>query len=129
MDMTLKQIFIRNLKEFRKKEGISQMKLAEYCGTSASYIGEIEIGRKFPSTEMIEKIARILGIEPYLFFKSMTENSVLSNIENQKPRMPYSSKKQLQKQVKSYIKRQINQSTTETLKQILSNVNEIIEKY
>jgi len=105
------------------------MKLAEYCGTSASYIGEIEIGRKFPSTEMIEKIARILGIEPYLFFKSMTENSVLSNIENQKPRMPYSSKKQLQKQVKSYIKRQINQSTTETLKQILSNVNEIIEKY
>jgi transcriptional regulator with XRE-family HTH domain len=127
--MTLKQIFIRNLKEFRKKEGISQMKLAEYCGTSASYIGEIEIGRKFPSTEMIEKIARILRIEPYLFFKSMTDNSVLSNIENQKPRMPYSSKKQLQKQVKSYIKRQINQSTTETLRHILSDVNEIIEKY
>jgi len=108
------------------------MKLAEYCGTSASYIGEIEIGRKFPSTEMIEKIAKILRIEPYLFFKSLTENSVLSTStmeENQKPRMPYSSKKQLQKQVKSYIKRQINQSANETLRQILSNVNEIIEKY
>jgi transcriptional regulator with XRE-family HTH domain len=127
--MTLKQIFIRNLKEFRKKEGISQMKLAEYCETSASYIGEIEIGRKFPSTEMIEKIAKVLRIEPYLFFKSMTDNSVFNNIENQKPRMQYSSKKQLQKQVKSYIKRQISQSTSETLKQILSNVNEIIEKY
>ncbi len=105
------------------------MKLAEYCGTSASYIGEIEIGRKFPSTEMIEKIAKILRIEPYLFFKSMTEHSVLSNIENQKPRMSYSSKKQLQKQVKSYIKKQINQSTSKTLRQILSNVNEIIEEY
>jgi transcriptional regulator with XRE-family HTH domain len=127
--MTLKQIFIQNLKEFRKKEGISQMKLAEYCGTSASYIGEIEIGRKFPSTEMIEKIAKILRIEPYLFFKSLTDNDVLTNIETQKPRMPYSSKKQLQKQVKSYIKRQINQSTTETLRQILCDVNEIIEKY
>jgi len=59
----------------------------------------------------------------------MTENGVLTNIEKQKPRMQYSSKKQLQKQVKSYIKRQINQSTSETLRQILSNVNEIIEKY
>jgi transcriptional regulator with XRE-family HTH domain len=127
--MTLKQVFIRNLKEFRKKEGISQMKLAEYCGTSASYIGEIEIGRKFPSTEMIEKIAKILRIEPYLFFKNMTGNSVLTDIENKKPRMPYSSKKQLQKQVKAHIKKQINQSTSETLKQILRDVNEIIEKY
>jgi len=105
------------------------MKLAEYCSTSASYIGEIEIGRKFPSTEMIEKIAKTLRIEPYLFFKSLTDNSVLTNIENKNPRLPYSSKKQLQKQVKSYIKRQINQSTTETLRQILSDVNEIIEKY
>ena len=127
--MTLKQVFIRNLKEFRKKEGISQMKLAEYCGTSASYIGEIEIGRKFPSTEMIEKIAKILRIEPYLFFKNQTGNSVLTDIENKKPRMPYSSKKQLQKQVKAHIKKQINLSTSETLRQILSDVNEIIEKY
>ncbi|GMO50179.1 MAG: hypothetical protein Ta2B_30820 [Termitinemataceae bacterium] len=31
------------------------MKLAEKCGTAASYIGEIEIGRKFPSVEMIER--------------------------------------------------------------------------
>jgi len=30
--MALKQIFVQNLKEFRKKEGLSQMKLAEYCG-------------------------------------------------------------------------------------------------
>jgi transcriptional regulator with XRE-family HTH domain len=127
--MTLKKIFVRNLKEFRKKEGISQMKLAEYCGTSASYIGEIEIGRKFPSTEMIEKIAKILRIEPYLFFKSMTGNSILTDIENKKPRMPYSSKKQLQKQVKDHIKKQINQSTSKTLRQILSDVNSIIEKY
>ena len=127
--MTLKQIFIKNLKEFRKKEGISQMKLAEYCDTSASYIGEIEIGRKFPSTEMIEKIAKILRIEPYLFFKSQSGNDVLSGIEKQKQKMPYSSKKQLQKQVKAHIKNQINRSTSETLRQIMSGVNDIIENY
>jgi transcriptional regulator with XRE-family HTH domain len=127
--MTLKKICVRNLKEFRKKEGMSQMKLAEYCGTSASYIGEIEIGRKFPSMDLIEKIAKILRIEPYLFFKSRTGKSTLNEIEQVNVRMPYSSKKQLQKQVKAHIKKKINLSTSITLRQILSDVNEIIEKY
>jgi len=123
--MILKQIFIRNLKEFRKKEGISQMKLAEYCNTSIGYIGEIEIGRKFPSTDMIEKIAAVLRIEPYHFFKNQTENNSHSDIEKVYIRLPYSVKKQIQKQIKTYIKTQINQSTSV----ILSEVNEILDKY
>ncbi|MDR2719022.1 MAG: helix-turn-helix transcriptional regulator [Treponema sp.] len=123
--MTLKQIFIQNLKEFRKKEGLSQMKLADYCGTAHSYIGEIEVGRKFPSMDLIEKIATILRIEPYLFFKSRTGNSTLNEIEQVNVRMPHSSKKQLQKQVKAHIKKQVNQSTA----QILSEINDIIEQY
>jgi len=101
------------------------MKLAEYCGTAHSYIGEIEVGRKFPSVDLIEKMAKILRIEPYLFFKSRTGNSALSEIEQANERMPYSSKKQLQKQVKAHIKKRINQSTAK----ILSEVNKIIEKY
>jgi transcriptional regulator with XRE-family HTH domain len=123
--MTLKQIFVQNLKEFRKKEGLSQMKLAEYCGTAHSYIGEIEVERKFPSMELIEKIAKILRVEPYLFFKSRTENSALTEIEQANTRMAHSSKKQLQKQVKAHIKKHVSQSTT----QILSEINDIIEKY
>jgi transcriptional regulator with XRE-family HTH domain len=54
--MTLKQVFVRNLKEFRKKEGLSQMQFAELCNTTASYIGHIETGRKFPSMEMDESM-------------------------------------------------------------------------
>jgi len=101
------------------------MKLAEYCGTAHSYIGEIEIGRKFPSMELIEKIAKVLRIEPYLFFKSRTGDSALAEIEQVNERMSYSSKKQLQKQVKAHIKKHISQSSA----QILSEINEIIEKY
>jgi transcriptional regulator with XRE-family HTH domain len=123
--MTLKQVFIQNLKEFRKKEGLSQMKLAEYCGTAHSYFGEIEAGRKFPSMDLIEKIAKILRIEPYLFFKSMTGNSTLNEIEQIKVRMPHSSKKQLQKQIKVHVKKHINQSTS----QILNEINDLIEQY
>ena len=66
--MALREIFILNLKKFRKIEHFSQMVLAEKCDTAASYIGEIEIGRKFPSVEMIEKIAEALNIEAYRLF-------------------------------------------------------------
>ena len=50
------------------------MILAEHCGTSTSYIGEIEIGKKFPSVEMIQKIADALKVQPYKLF--MDESDV-----------------------------------------------------
>ena len=114
--MTLKQIFIRNLREFRRKEGLSQMKLAEYCDTAASYIGEIEIGRRFPSMEMIEKMADVLRIEPYHFFKNRSDDNTISDTENLFPRLPNSMKNQ----IKTQIKTQIDQSTNEILSDILS---------
>ena len=101
------------------------MKLAEYCDTSLGYIGEIEIGRKFPSTEMIEKIASVLRIEPYLFFKNRTGKNGKSEIEEKYSRLPYNVKKQIQKQIKANIKEHINQSITE----IFSENEEIFDKY
>ena len=44
------------------------MKVAELCDTAPSYIGEIEIGRHFPSIKLIEKIGQVLEVEPYRFF-------------------------------------------------------------
>jgi transcriptional regulator with XRE-family HTH domain len=66
--MDLKRVFIQNLKKYRQARGFSQMKLAELCDSSTSYIGQIEIGNKFPSIEMIEKIARALHMKPHLLF-------------------------------------------------------------
>ncbi|MDR1836161.1 MAG: helix-turn-helix transcriptional regulator [Treponema sp.] len=119
--MTLKQVFIRNLRGYRKKEGLSQMKLAEYCDTAPSYIGDIEIGRRFPSIDMIEKIAGVLRIEPYHFFRNDTENSDDSDTDNLFPHLPNSMKKQ----IKTQIKTQIDQSASD----IMSEINEILNKY
>ena len=58
------------MKRFRRNMGISQMLLAERVGSSTNYISEIEIGRKFPSVDMIEKIAGALNIDAYRLFKS-----------------------------------------------------------
>ncbi|MGP1473778.1 MAG: helix-turn-helix domain-containing protein [Treponema sp.] len=81
--MDLRAVFINNLKRYRKENKLSQMALAEKCGTSASYIGEIEIGKKFPSVEMVQKFAEALDIKPYKLF--MEENDIyVANLSPQK---------------------------------------------
>jgi len=109
--MTLKQIYINNMKEFRKKEGISQMKLAEYCNTSPTYIGEIEVGKKFPSMDMIEKIAAILRIKPYHFFIDRTEQNDDINTENPYPKLP----KSMRNEIRSELNFSMNELIRETL--------------
>jgi transcriptional regulator with XRE-family HTH domain len=66
--MALQEIFISNLKKYRKKRGVSQMALANLCDTSGNYIGEIETGRRIPSFDKIEKIASALHIDAYQLF-------------------------------------------------------------
>jgi transcriptional regulator with XRE-family HTH domain len=70
--MEMMKIFIFNMKRFRKKRQLSQMKLAEMINTSTSYIGEIEINSKVPSMEMVEKIAKALKVEPFRLFVDNT---------------------------------------------------------
>jgi transcriptional regulator with XRE-family HTH domain len=124
--MTLKQAFIKNLKDFRKKEGLSQAQLAEYSGISSVYIAEIEIGKKFPSIGVIEKIAVILKIEPYMLFKNQTKNNLTEkNKEKTTLQLPYYVNKQLQKQLKTSIKKHINQNTS----RILAEITDIVSKY
>jgi transcriptional regulator with XRE-family HTH domain len=111
--MTLKQVFIQNLKEFRKKEGYTQMKLAEYCKTTASYIGHIETGVKFPSMDMIEKMAEILRIQPYYFFINRNENNNSHiDAESTYPKLPKSMKRE--------IKDEMDLSISNVIKEILN---------
>jgi transcriptional regulator with XRE-family HTH domain len=46
------------------------MRLAELCDSSTGYIGEIESGKRFPSINMIERIAKALNIESYFLFRN-----------------------------------------------------------
>jgi transcriptional regulator with XRE-family HTH domain len=66
--MDINRIFILNLKKWRKIMGFSQEKLAEKCGTSHSYIRQLESGKGHPSFALIGKIANALQIEPYQLF-------------------------------------------------------------
>ena len=78
--MDMMKVFVFNMKKYRKKRQFSQMKLAELLNTSTSYIGEIEINKKIPSMEMVEKIAGALEVEPFRLFiddKNRSEGNLL----------------------------------------------------
>jgi transcriptional regulator with XRE-family HTH domain len=74
--MTFQELFVKNLKDFRKSRKISQAKLAEICDSSQAYIAEIEVGKKFPSPVMIEKMASALEIESYRLFQNNAETDI-----------------------------------------------------
>jgi transcriptional regulator with XRE-family HTH domain len=70
----IQRILLTNIKKYRSQRKYSQMKLAELCGISTSYIGEIEIGRKYPSARTLEMIINALNVKPYQLF--MDENDI-----------------------------------------------------
>jgi transcriptional regulator with XRE-family HTH domain len=68
-DMTnLRDLLAYNMKAYRGALGLSQAKLAERVNTSTHYIGMIETKNKFPSPEMLERIAAALGIDTIELF-------------------------------------------------------------
>jgi transcriptional regulator with XRE-family HTH domain len=64
----IREILANNLKENRKKCGISQSKLAEKAGISTQYIAMIELSKQFPTPDVLERVAAALGIEAYELF-------------------------------------------------------------
>jgi len=65
---SIRELLSLNIKKRRQILGISQVNLAEKVGTSTQYIGQIEQNKKFPSPEMLERIAEALEIDsPQLF--------------------------------------------------------------
>jgi transcriptional regulator with XRE-family HTH domain len=68
----IREILAGNLKEHRRKQGMTQEELAEKAGVSTHYIAMIETCKKYPKPDMLEQIARTLGIEPYKLFSVET---------------------------------------------------------
>jgi len=65
---SLRDILANNLRQNRRKCGITQSKLAEKAGVSTQYIAMIELSRQFPTPEVLERIAGALEIEPHELF-------------------------------------------------------------
>ena len=66
----LRALLAKNIKQRRKILGISQAVLAERVQTSTHYIAQIEQQNKFPSVEMLERIAKALEFDSWELFSA-----------------------------------------------------------
>ena len=68
------ELFIENLRFWRKKRGISQLKMSEMVNISPNYLNAVENGKNFPSPEVIKNLSDCLELMPYqLFLEYPTE--------------------------------------------------------
>lgn len=62
--MTLVETFGRNVRAARREKGWTQEQLAFEAGVKRAYLSEIEGGKRNPTLDVVEKLARALGIIP-----------------------------------------------------------------
>ena len=66
--LNIREILAANIKENRRKKGFTQEKLAEKANMSLHYLAILELARRFPSGDMLERLAEALEIEPHELF-------------------------------------------------------------
>jgi transcriptional regulator with XRE-family HTH domain len=69
-----RKLLSRNMKKYRQILGISQMALAEKIGCSTTLIGNIEINKRFPSAQNINRIAKALEVKVSELFEEEPES-------------------------------------------------------
>jgi transcriptional regulator with XRE-family HTH domain len=86
----LRKVLASNMKLCRKNLGLSQAKLAEMADITDNYIALIETGKRFPSINMLERIANALqkdsldlfSIKPLeISAKKALKAAIISDIE------------------------------------------------
>jgi transcriptional regulator with XRE-family HTH domain len=78
---SLNEILAYNMKEYRRKIGLSQAKLAKKAGISLSYLAAVEVCSKFPSPKNLEKLAQALEIDtPELFSMPPTVEGIANKL-------------------------------------------------
>jgi len=98
---SIREIFVNNLKYYRKQKGISQEKLSYAVDRSIAYINQIENKDTWPQPEMVDKIALALGITSSALFEER------GSPENQKAVFKNTYGKSLEKELLSRIEKDV----------------------
>jgi transcriptional regulator with XRE-family HTH domain len=75
---SLRRLLAYNIKARRRALGLSQARLAEKIDTAPTYIAMIELEKRFPSVDMLERIANALELDaPQLFSVDSVQHETL----------------------------------------------------
>ena len=102
-------VFIRNLRFYRTKKAISQLKFSDLIDVSPNYLNAVENGKNFPSPEVIQRIADTLKIPPFQLFLEYPLEYPIDDLPGKKV--------------------MIIQELTQIRQKILKDIDGIIEKY
>jgi len=104
--LEIREILSRNVKEQRKRLGLTLEKLAELTGLAVQTINDIEGGRRWLSDKTITKLSAALNIESYqlLIADFFSQNKGNENLTQQLLEL----KKNIQKNIDSQIEAQFN---------------------
>jgi DNA-binding XRE family transcriptional regulator len=58
----------RNLRRVRTAAGLTQTALAKRSGTARSYVSGLEAGQRNPTAVTLQRLAKVLGVAPTVFF-------------------------------------------------------------
>jgi len=110
----IKEILAANLRENRRKKGLTQEKLAEMADMSLHYLATLELGNNFPSGEMLEKLANALDIQAFqLFYPSSTPEGAILHLEQI---------------IVANIERELEQLRQEIVQEIKNNYDDKLER-
>ena len=70
-------LLAKNLKKYRQILGLSQAALAEKINSSTTFIGNIEIGKRFPSSKNLDLLVKALNVKPADLFADEDDPDVL----------------------------------------------------
>ena len=82
--MDSQALFGSRVRSVREAGRLSREIVAEKSDINANYLGEIERGEKWPSIEVIQRLADALNVSPSAFFEfegeEVDSNALLSNL-------------------------------------------------
>ena len=71
-----------NIRLWRQFKGVKQEDLAKQIGKSKPTISKIETGEEIPNTNIVEDIAKALGLEPTQLYTSPQQQFTFNNCSN-----------------------------------------------
>lgn len=77
-----RQRFGLQIRDARKAAHLSRETVSERASIKPNYLGEIERGEKWPSLEVIMRIAKAIGVSPSVFLEIGPPGTDLGTIRN-----------------------------------------------
>ena len=73
--MEIREVFAANLRRYRHAAGLSQEELAHHADIDRTYVSALERCVYAAGIDVVERLAKVLGIEPYELLRPLPKGA------------------------------------------------------